>query len=51
MNSMLCSPQRVTSELLMGREALETTVSLLQNFLKPPPVPETPTVILARLTF
>src|SRR5688500_16588857 len=30
----------------MGREALEMSISPRPNFLKPPPVPETPTVTL-----
>ena len=30
----------------IGRDAPEITVSPRQNFLKPPPVPETPTVTL-----
>src|SRR5687768_6808466 len=35
-----------TSVGLIGREALEMSVSPPQNFLKPPPVPEIPTVTL-----
>jgi hypothetical protein len=31
---------------VIGREALEKSVSPRQNFLKPPPVPEMPTVTL-----
>src|SRR6185503_7760143 len=38
--------QSAISALRIGREALETSVSLRQNFLKPPPVPEMPTVTL-----
>jgi hypothetical protein len=34
------------SSAVIGREALEMSVSPRQNFLKPPPVPETPTVTL-----
>ncbi len=36
--------QSSISDLVIGREALEMSVSLRQNFLKPPPVPDTPTV-------
>ena len=34
------------SGLRIGREAFEMSVSPRQNFLKPPPVPEMPTVTL-----
>jgi hypothetical protein len=34
------------SFFVIGREALEMSVSPRQNFLKPPPVPDTPTVTL-----
>ena len=34
---------------LIGLDAFETTVSPRQNFLKPPPVPDTPTVTLIRV--
>ena len=33
-----------SSSGLIGREALEMSVSPLQNFSKPPPVPDVPTV-------
>jgi hypothetical protein len=37
---------------LIGREAPAIAISPAQNFLKPPPVPETPMVTrLSRLTF
>src|SRR4029453_10364280 len=36
-----------TSVGLIGRDASEMSVSPLQNFLKPPPVPEIPTVTFA----
>jgi hypothetical protein len=35
-----------SSSGLIGREASEMSVSLAQNFSKPPPVPDSPTVIL-----
>src|SRR5215210_2800345 len=35
-----------SSSSLMGREASEMSVSPAQNFSKPPPVPDAPTVIL-----
>src|SRR3712207_9345925 len=35
-----------SSSSLIGREASEMSVSPAQNFSKPPPVPEVPTVIL-----
>ena len=41
---MPLSAQASISLCLMGREASEMSVSPLQNFSKPPPVPETPTV-------
>ena len=44
MYSRPASSQSWTSLALMGREASEIWVSPLQNFLNPPPVPETPTV-------
>ena len=34
---------------LIGLEAFDITVSPRQNFLKPPPVPDTPTVTLIRV--
>src|SRR3989304_2525980 len=40
-------PQASISVGLMGRDASEMSVSPAQNFLKPPPVPEMPTVIRA----
>src|SRR5688572_15635981 len=43
-HSMRFSAQVVASAERIGREASETSVSSLQNFLKPPPVPEMPTV-------
>ena len=46
MYSMPFSAHRSTSDWLMGREASDMWVSPAQNFLNPPPVPETPTVIL-----
>src|SRR5688572_26952639 len=36
--------QASTSAALIGLDALEMSVSLRQNFWKPPPVPEEPTV-------
>ncbi len=36
--------QASISSAVIGREALAMSVSPRQNFLKPPPVPETPTV-------
>ena len=44
MKPIPAASQRSTSESLIGREAFETSVSPAQNRLKPPPVPETPTV-------
>ena len=43
MYSMPAAAHRSTSFCLMGRDASEMTVSLAQNFLNPPPVPEMPT--------
>ena len=42
--SMPLSAAACASESLMGREALLMTVSPTVNLLKPPPVPETPTL-------
>src|SRR5574343_1488258 len=47
--SMYSTPAAVQSAISLAvivREALEKSVSSRQNFLKPPPVPETPTVTL-----
>ena len=44
MNSMPAFLQSSISDLRIGREPLEMSVSPRQNFLKPPPVPEMPTV-------
>ena len=44
--SMPAAKQASTSFCLMGREALVMSLSPLQNFLKPPPLPERPTVTL-----
>ncbi len=44
MNSMLFSAQSSISSVRIGREAPVMSVSPRQNFLKPPPVPERPTV-------
>ena len=44
MNSMPAFLQSSISALRIGREPLEMSVSPRQNFLKPPPVPEMPTV-------
>ena len=41
---MLFSSQTLASLSLIGLDALLTLVSPLENFLNPPPVPETPTV-------
>ena len=41
---MPATSQASISLSLMGREASEMSVSPAQNFWKPPPVPETPTV-------
>ena len=38
------SAQSLTSDSLIGRDASDMSVSPAQNFLNPPPVPETPTV-------
>ena len=38
--------QIAASSSLIGREASEMSVSPAQNFSKPPPVPEMPTVTL-----
>src|SRR3970040_1791345 len=43
---MPASAQAFISFAEMGREASEISVSPRQNFLKPPPVPEMPTVTL-----
>ena len=45
-NSMPFPSQMVFSSSLIGREASEMSVSPAQNFSKPPPVPEVPTVTL-----
>src|SRR4051812_3593711 len=44
--SMPALLQSAISDLRIGREASEMSVSPRQNFLKPPPVPEMPTVTL-----
>ena len=44
MNFTPFSRQAFSSFSKIGREALEMSVSPLQNFLNPPPVPETATV-------
>ena len=44
MYSTPASSQRVDSEALIGRDASEMSVSFAANRLKPPPVPDTPTV-------
>jgi|SRR5687768_9846726 hypothetical protein len=46
---MPAAPQADISVLLMGRDALLISVSPRQNFWKPPPVPEMPTVTLTSL--
>src|SRR5687767_14774895 len=46
MYSTPAARQSSISFLRIGREALEISVSPRQNFLKPPPVPEMPTVTL-----
>src|SRR4029450_5070100 len=43
---MPLAAQACFSSSLMAREASEMSVSLLQNLVKPPPVPEVPTVTL-----
>ena len=43
-NLIDAAPQASISAARIGREASEMSVSLAQNFLKPPPVPEIPTV-------
>src|SRR5882724_4537266 len=46
---MYCTPAALQSSISffrIGRDASETSVSPRQNFLKPPPVPEMPTVTL-----
>jgi hypothetical protein len=45
-NSIPAALHFLISFAFIGREAFEITVSPRQNFLKPPPVPETPTVTL-----
>ena len=47
--SMPALAQSAISALRIGREAFEMSVSPRQNFLKPPPVPEMPTVTLLAL--
>ena len=47
MYSMPLALQASTSVGLIGRDASEMSVSPAQNFLKPPPVPEMPTVTRA----
>ncbi len=49
MYSTLFSAAVFISSAEMGREALEMSISPRQNFLKPPPVPEMPTVALMPL--
>src|SRR5687768_6900283 len=44
MKSMPVLPHAVTSEAEIGRDAFEISVSPRQNFSKPPPVPDRPTV-------
>ena len=44
MYSTPASRQAFDSDPLIGREASEISISLAANRLKPPPVPETPTV-------
>src|SRR5687767_5990736 len=44
MNSMLFARHAFISDSLIGREALLISVSPRENFLNPPPVPDTPTV-------
>ena len=46
MYSMPAALQSSISFFRIGREASEMSVSPRQNFLKPPPVPEMPTVTL-----
>ena len=46
MNSMPDLAQASTSLALIGREASLMSISPRQNFWKPPPVPEMPTVTL-----
>ncbi len=43
---MPAAAQASISFFRMGREASEMSISPRQNFLKPPPVPEMPTVTL-----
>src|SRR6185436_1649862 len=47
MNSTPAARHASISDGRMGREALLTSVSPRQNFWKPPPVPDTPTVTRA----
>src|SRR5215510_3636336 len=47
MNSMPAARQAAISVGRIGRDALLTSVSPRQNFWKPPPVPDTPTVTRA----
>ena len=51
MYSTLLVVHSSTSVGLIGREASEMSVSPAQNFLKPPPVPEMPTVIFTSRFF
>src|SRR5262245_58542106 len=48
---MLAFAQASASVDLIGRDAPAIAISPAQNFLKPPPVPETPMVTLAGLDF
>ena len=51
MYSMPAARQASISDAEIGREASLMSVSPRQNFWKPPPVPEMPTVTLAPLAF
>src|SRR5262245_7993644 len=48
--SMPPSVQSCNSSRRIGRDAFETSVSPLQNFSNPPPVPEIPTTTFTSLT-
>ena len=51
MNEIPASSHFLISFAFTGRDAPEIEVSPRQNFLKPPPVPETPTVTFLPVSF
>ena len=46
LDTVLLARPATSSSSLIGREASEMSVSPAQNFSKPPPVPDSPTVTL-----